>query len=255
MSILERVKNICLTPQSEWMVIAGERTSTGSLISSYVVPLAAIGAVAGFVGGSLIGRTLPFIGTYRLPIVNGLGLAVFTLVMAIVGVFVLALIIDALAPTFGAQKNRATALKVAVYSFTPAWVAGALQILPALGFLAIIGGLYGLYLLYLGLPRLMKCPEDKAVGYTVVVVVCAIVLFIVIGSLGSMVVGVPGAGAFGVASGGTPAGNVTFDSDSPLGKLGLARELACYVYGLRDLTRVRCSATSTSKPHSSRSMW
>ena len=69
------------------------------------MPLAAIGAVAGLIGGSLVGRTLPFIGTYRMPLVAGVGLAVFTFVMAIVGVFLLSIIINALAPTFGGEKN------------------------------------------------------------------------------------------------------------------------------------------------------
>ena len=90
--------------------------------------------------------------------------------MAIVSVFVLSLIINALAPTSAAEEQR-QAFKVAVYSYTPAWIAGVLQILPLLGILAILAGLYGLYLLYLGLPQLMKCPQDKAIGYTVVVVV------------------------------------------------------------------------------------
>src|SRR4051812_24460799 len=121
MSLVDRVKNICLTPKTEWPVIAAEPASAGSLITGYVVPLAAIGAVAGFIGGSVIGRTLPFIGTYRTSVVAGLSVAIFTFVMAIVGVFVLSLIINALAPNFGGEKNSAMALKVAVYSYTPAW--------------------------------------------------------------------------------------------------------------------------------------
>src|SRR4051794_38431592 len=100
MAIIDRIKNICLTPDTEWPVIAQESTPPGSLIAGYVAPLAAVGAVAGFVGGSLIGRTLPFIGTYRAPIITGLVIACFTFVMAIVGCFVISLIINALAPTF-----------------------------------------------------------------------------------------------------------------------------------------------------------
>ncbi len=91
MSIVDRVKNICLSPTTEWPVIAEETTPTGDLLSGYVAPLAAIGAVAGFIGGSIIGRTLPFIGTYRVPFGAGIGLAIFAFVMAIVGVFILSL--------------------------------------------------------------------------------------------------------------------------------------------------------------------
>jgi hypothetical protein len=157
------------------------------------------------------------------PFATGLGIAVFTFVMAIVGVFILSLIINALAPSFGGQKDSTQALKVAVYSYTPAWVAAVFNILPFIGILAIIGAFYGFYLLYLGLPRLMKSPPDKAAGYTVVVVVCAIVLSAVIGATGGMVVGAGaiGAGVLGGAAAGGPAsgGEVQFDKDSALGKL------------------------------------
>ena len=224
MAMIERIKGICLKPKTEWDAIAEEETSTAELFKGYAVPLAAIPPIAGFIGGSLIGRSIPFIGSYRVPIVSGLVMAVFTFVMALVGVFIVSLIINYLAPSFGAQKNSAQALKVAVYAYTPAWVAGVLQILPMLGLLAILAGLYGLYLLYLGLPRLMKCPQEKAVPYTAVVVVCAIILAIVVAavSAGIMGMGMVGArGAYGVPglAGGHSTSTVQFDKDSPMGKL------------------------------------
>ena len=141
---------------------------------------------------------------------------------AIVGVFVLSIIINALAPSFGGEKNGAQAMKVAVYSYTPAWVAGVLRILPPLGILALLAAFYGLYLLYLGLPRLMKCPPDKAAGYTAVVVVCAIVMTLVIGAVGGLIVGAGALGSGVVNSAmrrGGKASEVQFDKDSPLGKL------------------------------------
>src|ERR1039457_678601 len=224
MAMIERIKGICLKPRTEWDAFAEEETSTAELFKGYAVPLAAIPPIAGFIGGSLIGRSMPFIGSYRVPIVSGLVMAVFTFVMALVGVFIVSLIINYLAPSFGAQKNSAQALKVAVYAYTPAWVAGVLQILPMLGLLAILAGLYGLYLLYLGLPRLMKCPQEKAVPYTAVVVVCAIVLSIVVAAVGA---GIMGAGMVGARSAyGVPglagrhsASTVQFDKDSPMGRL------------------------------------
>jgi hypothetical protein len=225
-SIVDRAKNICLSPNTEWPIIAAEPTSTATLLSGYVVPLAAIGAIAGFIGGSLIGTSLPFAGTIRVSIFTGLVIAVFTFGMAIVGVFVLSLIINALAPTFGGEQNSTQALKVAVYSYTPAWIAGVLRVVPLLSILAIFGALYGLYLLYLGLPRLMKCPEDKAVPYTAVVVVCAIVLSLVLGAVTAVVggVGILGSqvlgGAVSRSSSRASAGdNIQFDRDSPVGKL------------------------------------
>jgi hypothetical protein len=221
MAIVERVKGICLKPKTEWEVIAAETPSPAALYTGYAVPLAAIPAIAGFIGGSIIGRSLPFIGTYRVSLVSGVGMAIFSFVMALVGVFVLSLIINALAPSFGGEKNSTQALKLAVYSYTPGWIAGALQILPLLGLLAALAGLYGLYLMYLGLPRLMKCPQQKAVGYTAVVVVCAIVLSIIVGAVGGAIVGAGAAGAHAVPhlGGGRASSSVQFDKDSPLGKL------------------------------------
>jgi hypothetical protein len=225
MALVERVKNICGKPKLEWPVIAAETTSTRELLTGYVLPLAAIGPIAVFIGGSLIGRSLPFVGSYRVPVTAGLTMAAFTYLMTIVGIFVLAFIINALAPTFGGEKSGAQALKVAVYSYTPGWIAGALNILTSLSLLAAVAGLYGLYLLYLGLPRLMKAPQEKAAGYTVVVVLCAIVLSVVIAAIGGTVAGA-GAGMLGArALSGLPQAGVSapapvqFDKDSPLGKL------------------------------------
>ena len=189
MNIVERVKKICLSPDAEWPVIAGESTPAVTLITGYVLPLAGVSAVAQLIGSVVIGTSLGPLGTYRMPIGTALGFAITSLVFAVVGVFVLSFIIDALAPTFGAQKNGDLSFKVAAYSGTPAWVAGVLQIIPILGVLAIVGGLYSLYLLYLGLMRLMKSPEDKAVVYTVAVVVAAIVIGVVAFWLRSMLLG------------------------------------------------------------------
>lgn len=220
MGLVDRAKNICITPKSEWPVIAAEQSSTSGLMTGYVAPLAILAPVAAFIGGSLIGHTLPFIGTYRTPIVTGAALAIFTYLMSFVGIFVLSLIINALATSFGGEKNSQQALKVAVYSFTPAWIAGVLQVLPMLAILAILGGLYGLYLLYLGLPRLMKCPENKSIGYTVVVLICAIVIWIIIGSVAALIGGMGMMATGGMAGAMRDRGSsLTIDKDSALGKL------------------------------------
>jgi hypothetical protein len=194
----------------------------------YVAPLAAIPPLASFVGGVFLGRTIPFIGTYHVPLGTGLTLAVVTYALSLVGVFVLSLIINALAPSFGGQKSSAQALKVAVYSYTPAWVAGVLTVLTSLGILAIIASFYGLYLLYLGLPVLMKNPKEKSFGYTIVIVICAIVLGMVIGAVGGAVGGAGMLARGGLAGfpqglahtgGPSPTGAVQFDKDSFLGKM------------------------------------
>jgi hypothetical protein len=219
MTLIERAKNICLTPQTEWSVVAGEDTAPGTLVTGYVLPLAGAAALAGFIGGSLVGQSLPFVGRFRVPFLSGISFAVIAVVMAVAGCFLMSWLINALAPTFGAQKDSKQAFKVAVYSFTPAWIAGLFQVLPMLGILSMLGALYGLYLLYLGLPRLMQCPQEKAIGYTAVVVIAAIVMSIVFGTITAGIAGVGGAMAGGALGGGAPAATATVDPDSALGRL------------------------------------
>ena len=97
MALIDRIKNICITPKTEWPVIAGETTSTSSLMTGYVMPLAAIGAVAGFIGSSLIGRGAIFGFSYKTPMLMGIGIAIFTFVMALVMVLLLLLLLSMLA--------------------------------------------------------------------------------------------------------------------------------------------------------------
>ena len=185
MNLVERAKRMLLTPKTEWEVVDAEPTTAGELYTQYVVPLAAIGPIARVIGFALIGIHIPFSGvTYRTPIGRAIIGAVVTYILALVGVFVLAMIIDMLAPSFGGTTNRLQALKVAAYSNTAAWLAAVFAIVPGLSILGILG-LYSLYLLYLGLPVLMKAPQDKAGAYTVVVILVALVLFFLIGIVGT----------------------------------------------------------------------
>jgi hypothetical protein len=189
MSIVDRVKAIILKPAAEWGVIEQETTSTAELFKKYAIPLAAITPIASFIGMSFVGISLGMFGTIRVPIGTGLVNAIVTFVLMLVGVFAVAQIVNALAPSFGAQKSPAQALKVAIYSYTPVWIAGVLTILPSLGLLTALAGLYGIYLFYLGLQQLMKCPKEKAVSYTAAVAGIAIAIMIVMTFIGRSIVG------------------------------------------------------------------
>ncbi|MGE0749108.1 MAG: Yip1 family protein [Variibacter sp.] len=179
MNLVERVKALLLTPRAEWPVIEREPGDIGHLFVNYVGYLAVIPAVAGFVGGSVVGVTVGGLGTVRTGFFSGLMFAIFSYLMTFVGVYVIAWVIDMLAPRFGGQNNFANALRVSSYFPTPFWLAGIFSILPGLSFLGILG-LYGFYLLWLGLPALMKAPHDKALGYTAAVVICAVLVALVI---------------------------------------------------------------------------
>ncbi len=180
-ALIERARRIILQPKDEWPRIEAEPMSVKGIMTGWAAPLAAIGPVAGLIGSLTFG--FGFLGiTYRPSIGVAIGTAIIGYVLALIGIWVIARIIDALAPTFGGTRDPVAAMKVAAYSATAGWLAGIFQIIPSLAFLGLLG-LYSLYLLYLGLPRLMKAPDDKAMGYTVATIVAAVVVMVVIGGV------------------------------------------------------------------------
>jgi hypothetical protein len=190
MNIVDRVKNILLTPKTEWPVIEGESSTPQQLYTNYACILAAIPAIATFVGMSLVGYSV-FGKTFRTGIGAGLGQMITYYVLSLVAVFLWALVVDALAPTFNGQKSQINALKLVVYSATASWLAGIFSLLPALALLGILG-LYSLYLFYVGAPVLMKVPQEKALAYTAVCVVVGIIIMIIVGVISSAFVPNPG---------------------------------------------------------------
>jgi Yip1 domain len=176
--LIERVKNILTTPKTEWPVIDSEPDTIAGIYKNYVMILAAIGPVCLLIGLLAFGMSyISFSLGYLL------AQAVVSYLMALAGCYILALIIDTLAPSFGGTKDMVKAFKVAAYSYTAAWVVGIFYLLPLLAILGLVGALYSLYLLYLGLPVLMKTPADKAVVYTVAIIVAAIIVYVVIGAI------------------------------------------------------------------------
>lgn len=180
--MVERVKRLLMSPRSEWEAIDREPMSAMGIFTSWAVPLAAIGPVAGLIGGQIFGTNLWFVH-FRPSLTSSIGTAVLTYIAALVGVWVLALVIEALAPNFGSVKNRDQAMKVAAFSYTAAWIASVLNIMPALAAIGMLLALYSFYLLWVGLPIVMKTPADKVTGYVVVSVVVAIIVQIIISAI------------------------------------------------------------------------
>jgi hypothetical protein len=180
MAIIERAKALILQPEQEWQLIAGEPADTKSLFTGYAMPVAAIPAVAGFIGSAIfagfLGSALGMrIGTFSL-----LLHAIVGYVLGLAGVWVWGKIIEALAPHFGGVADETASMKLAVYSPTAAWLAGAFAIIPPLAILGILG-LYSLYIFYKGAPIVTRVPPDKALIFTLAVVVIGIVVNIVVG--------------------------------------------------------------------------
>jgi Yip1 domain len=179
MNLIERAKNMLLTPKTEWEVVKSEEPNVPGIITGYVLPLAGVAAAAAFVGYGLIG--LNMFGFRIRGIDWGLYQAVTVLATALLSVFISSFVIDALAPSFGSEKNMGRSVQLVAYSYTPAWVGGIFAILPSLAIIGSLASLYGLYLLYIGIPSLKKTPIDKHVGYFVVSLIVIIVVYIVLG--------------------------------------------------------------------------
>lgn len=186
-----RVTNILKDPKREWPVIAAEPTTTEKLYSSYIAPLAAIPAIATFIGYSIVGLSLPFVGTVRVGIIRGLVSAFVSYVVSLVLVYVAAMVIDWLAQKFESTPNQIQALKLVAYSYTAVWVAGVAMVIPALVMLGVLGGLYSIYLFYVGLPVMMKTPESQVVPYMAVSAVSVIVMGIILAMMTAAVTGMP----------------------------------------------------------------
>jgi hypothetical protein len=185
MPIFTRVKNILLSPTTEWRVIDSEVETPQSLLRKYVVPMALIPAIAWFIGYGLIGIDAYF---FRLGGIKwGIILAAISFLTSLVTYFVSTYVVDALAPSFGSTKNLGRSAQLVAYSYTAVWVAGVFYIIPSLSRLTILG-LYAIYLFYLGIPDLKKNPEDKRITYTIVCSIIIIVIAFVVGQIISNII-------------------------------------------------------------------
>jgi hypothetical protein len=239
MNLIERAKAILLKPAETWPVIDAEPATVGSIYKDWLIIMAAIPAVCGFVGMSLVGVGAFGFG-YRMPIVLGLTMAVVGYVLTLVGAFVTALIVDALAPSFGGTKSQVSAMKVVAFGFTAVFVAGVFKLVPALGIVGFLAGCYSIYLMYLGLPVLMKCPQDKSAGYTAVVVIISIVVFFIIGVISTAFIGI---GAF---MGGSRLGSNAFNISTPNGDVAVNTDAMSDAAKRMDAARARMEAAQKS---------
>jgi len=190
MNLVSRAQNIITKPKEEWLVVAQETPNVGGIITGYVIPLSLLPAIGSLLGGMF------FLGGF----LWGVPMAIVAILSAIVGTYITALVVDAMAGSFGSEKDMGRSFQLVAYSATPAWVAGLLNIIPFLGFVTWIGWLYGIYVLYLGLEPIKKTPEDKKVVYTIVALIVAgiiqaIFMTLIGGILIAMIVGTATIGA------------------------------------------------------------
>jgi hypothetical protein len=175
MNLVERVKKILLNPKEEWAVIDQENTSIAELITTYLIPLALIPAIATLIGYGLVG-----FGYFGASLSWGIKHAVISFISTVLGACLAAFVINALASSFNSQSDFRKAMQLVIYSYTPMMVAGIFLILPVLGIISLLAGIYGLYILYIGISPIMKTPDDKITTYFVVSLVVMIAVYLVI---------------------------------------------------------------------------
>jgi len=216
-SLIPRVRNLLLQPRAEWDVIAQERTPLMALLVGFVLPLAALAAICSFIGMVFIGVG-GFGFSVKVPMMAGLASLVTQLVMSLAGVWLLGFVINALAANFGATPDQTQANQLAAYSGAAAYVGAVFTLVPPLSILAVLGGVYSLVLLFLGLPRLMKAPDDKRVGYFVVILLVTIVAsFVAFAAIGAIRGAIGFAGApFAAAPAPEPNASVTLPNGQTL---------------------------------------
>ena len=219
MDIVARAKAITLNPAATWPVIEAETHDAKSLYVPYLLILAAIPAICTFIGMSIIGIG-GFGFSMRIPFVSGLAMMITTYILSLVMTYGMGWLISALAPTFGGQSNLIQGLKIAVFGATPMMLAGVFNILPALSIVGLLAALYSLYVMYLGLPILMKNPKDKTITYMVVVVIASIIAGVVLGMISRAFT--PSMGGMGRYGGGdatisTPMGDIKVDTSKGSG--------------------------------------
>lgn len=179
-NLVSRAVNILTKPASEWQVANGEATSVSKLILGYAVILALIAPIAMLLGAFLSGMF-----SYSFNVGTLIKILLIIYVIALATPVLLGFIIDALTTNLGGTKNSVQAMKVAVYSGTAFWLAALSLILPDLWWLWLVLGVgYGGYLMWVGLPILLRVPSDKAPIFVAAAVGIWAVLFIVLQQIG-----------------------------------------------------------------------
>ena len=188
MTLIERVKNILVTPKTEWEVINEETATPISLLTAYVLPLAIVASI-----GTVL-KYFIFAGgfTYGLNFVIRTALVGF--VAAILSFYLTAIIVDMLAPSFGSEKDLNKSAQLIAYSGTPSYIGGLLSFIPIIGWLvSLVAWAYGIYLMYLGIGTMKKTPEDKKIIYMIVAfVIMMAIYFIIAAILGVILLGILG---------------------------------------------------------------
>ena len=194
-SIINTAKQFIVNPKLEWEVAKQDSDSAQQHVMKYVLPLALISAVAIFIGVGLIGYRV--LG-YRVQSVSGgLAQAIMSLASILIGVYLSGFVIHKLAPTFNTTVSLDKAVKLVGFSYTAILLAGILNIFPPLAFFTFLGGLYSLYILYIGFKPMTNVSDEKSSSYFIVSLLVIVAVYVIIGIILAGIIGMLGFTAFG----------------------------------------------------------
>lgn len=197
-AVVQRAKAVLLDPAGTWQIIKAEPTSIKDIYQNYLVILAAVPAIATFIGLTVVGIQIPFFGTWRAPFFSTLVSQLLSYAISLGMVYVAAVVIEKLAPKFEAQADTTAAFKLVAYSITPAWVAGIFGVLPWLMVLAgLIGFGYSIYVFLVGVQPMTSVPEGRKIGYVAVSALVIFLLSLLLGFVAQAFSPVPGPAPFG----------------------------------------------------------
>ncbi|MGO1461210.1 MAG: Yip1 family protein [Marinobacter sp.] len=168
-------------PDQAWESIRKESESVARLYTGHVLLLALIPAVAGFVGTSQIGWQIGDGQVTRLSVGSAFTLSVLFYAVMLAGIFILGKFIDFFAATYDAVDRTPRGVTMAAYTATPIFLIGVIAVYPNI-WVNMLAGLvaiaYAVYLLYEGLPILMKIPESRGFMFATAVLTVGLVMFV-----------------------------------------------------------------------------
>lgn len=191
MHFIERAKAILLTPDVAWRAIMRDRDRPSDLLMGYVACLAALPAIVNFIGMTVIGYALPGGAVARVDIFAAIMIALFDYAASFAVIALLAVAVNLAAPFFGAARDLDAAFKLVTYAYTPVWLAGIFLLVPGLHFLIVLG-FYGLFLLFKGLPILMRMSEGQAFAFAGAITIGAALIVLVVGAARASLFSLPG---------------------------------------------------------------
>ncbi len=179
--LINRAKNLIVSPAAEWEIISSENENQNNIIKDYAAPLIILAALTGIIGNFLAPRFFtPGMGYV-------ITTAIFAIIIPLASIFISSYIIDALAPSFGTEKNIKGAFTLVIYASTPAYIASIVGNLHWTLSILSLFGLYSIYLFWVGISPIMKTPEDKKTGYVVVSFIILIAVYLLLGLIISSV--------------------------------------------------------------------